>query len=295
MTHWIMALLDETPIKPADDSKKSISPPPAYVFTANDKVNLPPPTPQRGATPRARGRPRGSTPARSTPGPKASSPSKRKPKTPKAPSAAEVKAEAQEQAKEASESLQNALNTAATAADKTLGKSPKKSAAPSSHKASAKKGSPTADGETATIEVDSAVEVNGNVETTTTNVRFHLPGGQEIPHPENPEEMIEQAKKVVEEARKLEGESSTTTKSKRKADTLDDGDDDDDDDAAAGDQNQPAKRQRLLEQKLKTERVRNRTLAAAGFVATVGYVLTLEFLRGPRSLTMGRGLAMWLM
>ena len=269
MTHWIMALLDETPIKPADDSKKSISTPPAYVFTANDKANMPPPTPQRGATPRARGRPRGSTPARSTPGPKASSPRKKQPKTPKAPTAAEAEAEAKEQAKEASESLQNALNSAATAADQTINKSPKKSATGSSSKANSKKGPPTTDGEKVTIEVDSAVEVNGDVETTTTNVKLQMPGGQEIPHPEKPEEMIEEAKKVVQEARRLEGESSRSAKSKRKAEVLDD----DDDDAGEGDESQPAKRQRLLEQKLKTERVRNRTLAAAGFVATVGYVL----------------------
>ena len=261
MTHWIMALLDETPIKPADDSKKSISTPPAYVFTANDKTHMPPPTPQRGATPRARGRPRGSTPAKSTPGPKASSPRKKQPKTPKAPTAAEAKAEAKEQAKEASESLQNALNSAATAADQIVDKPPKKSAAGSSSKTGPKKDSSTTDGEKVTIEVDSAVE------TTTTNVKIQMPGGQEIPHPENPEEMIEQAKDMVKEARKLDSESSRSTKSKRKAGALDD---DDDDDVGEGDENQPVKRQRLLEQKLKTERVRNRTLVAASFVATVG-------------------------
>ena len=267
MTHWIMALLDETPIKPADDAKKTISSPPPFIFTANDKNSMLPPTPQRGATPRARGRPRGSTPARSTPGPKASSPRKSKAKTPKGPSAAEVEAEANEQAKEASASLQNALDSAATAADENVSKASKKGAVKSPTKSNLKKEPPKADAESVKIEVDSAVQVNGNVETTTTNVKVQMPGGQELPHPENPEAMIEQAKEMVKEANKLEAESSKASKSKRKAEVLDDDDDIGDDD---GEENQPAKRQRVLEQKLKTERVRNRVLAATGVIATVG-------------------------
>ena len=285
MTHWVMALLDPRPIKPVEDAKKAISTPPPYVFTANDQAQMPPPTPQRGATPRARGRPRGSTPARSTPAPKASSPRKReiKPKTPKAPSVAEVEADIKEQAKEASESLQNALNSAANAAEKgaekvidkvtekTGGKVAKKAAAEPSTKASSKKETPKTEADDhVKIEVDSAVQVNGNVETTTTNVKVHIPGGAELPHPENPEKMIEQAKLMVQEAKKLEGSTAKSSKSKRKAEVLDDEEDDDDDEGDEEDDNQPAKRQRLLQQKLKTERVRNRALTLTGAVATVG-------------------------
>ena len=232
MVAWIRALVDEAPIpKNMDDPHKSISPPPKYVFTANDKTHLPPPTP-RGTTPRARGRPRASSPGKSsTPVHK----SPRKSRTTKASKDSNAA-----HAREASASLQSALNDAASIAD-----------------------SESVDGEKVRVDVESTTRVNGETESTTTKVQIEMPGeSAQLPLPENPEEMIQKAKEMVEEARKLDGESSSKA-SKRKAEELDEDDDEDEDRLEL----QPAKKTKLLEQQLKKEKVRTRALF--GFAATL--------------------------
>ena len=129
--------------------------------------------------------------------------------------------------------------------------------------------SESVDGEKVVVEVESAVEVNGNTETTTTNVKVEMPGGSaDLPLPESAEQMIETAKEMVEEARKLDGEASSRSKaSKRKADVLDDSEDEEGDA-----QLQPAKRARVLERELKKERVRKRALIGVAATLAVGYV-----------------------
>ena len=234
MVAWIKALVDEAPIpKNMDDPGKSISPPPKYVFAANDKTHLPPPTP-RGNTPRARGRPRASSPGKSsTPAPK----SPRKSRTTKASKESNAA-----HAREASASLQSTLNDAASIAD-----------------------SESVDGEKVRVDVESTTKINGETESTTTKVQVEMPGGSaELPLPEKPEEMIQKAKEMVEEARKLDGESSSKA-SKRKAEELDEDEDDDEDEDRL--ELQPAKKTKLLEQELKKEKVRTRALF--GFAATL--------------------------
>lgn len=236
MVPWIRALVDETPIaKSMDDPQKSISPPPKFIFAANDKAHLPPPTP-RGATPRARGRPRASSPAKSTtPAPK----SPRKSRTTKA-----AKESNAAHAREASASLQSALNDAASIAD-----------------------SESIDGERVRVDVESIVKVNGDTESTTTKVQIQMPGASaELPLPENPEEMIQKAKEMVEEAKKFEGESSSRV-SKRKAEELDEDDDEDGEIEL-----QPAKKTKLLEQHLKKETVRKRALIGFATTLAIGSV-----------------------
>ena len=236
ITPWILALLDEAPVaKSTEDPKKSISPPPKYTFTANDKTLLPPPT----ATPRGRGRPRASSPIKnSTPGGKAASPRPRKPRATKATNAANAAT-----AREASASLQAALDNAASVAD-----------------------SESVDDERVKVEVESVSNINGDgeVETEETTVRVKMPAGtEEFPFVESAEEMISKAKEMVEEARKLEGEASGRSRApKRKADKFDDDEDEEADKAL-----QPAKKARLLEQELKTQKVRTR--AVIGIAATL--------------------------
>ena len=240
MVPWVRALVDETPIAKnnMDDPQKSISPPPKFVFAANDKAHLPPPTP-RGATPRARGRPRAISPAKSTtPAPK----SPRKSRTTKA-----AKESIAAHAREASASLQSALNDAASIAD-----------------------SESIDGERVRVDVESVVKVNGDTESTTTKVQIQMPGGSaELPLPENPEDMIQKAKEMVEEAKKLDGESSSKV-SKRKAEELDEDDDDDEDGEM---ELQPAKKAKLLEQHLKKETVRKRALIGFATTLAIGSVI----------------------
>lgn len=242
---WILALLDKSDvadINNPDDPEKSISPPPKFTFTANEKNHFSPPhaTP-RGATPRARGRPRAISPSKNgTPAPKTAP--IRKPRATKASNAANAAA-----ARDANASLQATLDSAASLAD-----------------------TESVDGEKVVVEVETAVEVNGNAETTTTNVKIEMPNGsKDLPLPESPEEMIQQAKAMVEEARKLNGESSVTSNPlKRKAEALDDEDEDED----AESESPPTKRARVLEQELTKQKVRNRAIFGVAATLVIGYV-----------------------
>lgn len=236
---WIAALLDEAEVaevKNPDDQTKSISPPPKYTFKANDMKHLPPPN-ARIQTPRPRGRPRATSPSKNGTTKNGGTP--RKPRSTKATNAASAAT-----AREVAPSQQPVGDNAASVAD-----------------------SESVDGERVIVEVESNVQVNGKGETTTTNVRIDMPSGlAELPLPQNPEEMIEQAKEMVAEAVKLEGNSSSKSKSlKRKAEVLDDSEDE------AGDNElQPAKRARLLSEELKKERVRKRALIGVVTTLAIG-------------------------
>ena len=121
-----------------------------------------------------------------------------------------------------------------------------------------------ANGETVTVNVETTVDKKGDTETTKTNVKVSMPEGTaELPLPDSPEQMIETAKKMVEEARKLDGAKGSSG-SKRKAEELDDDDEEGDGEL------QPAKRARLAEQKLKRERVRNRALVGVAATLAIG-------------------------
>ena len=162
-------------------------------------------------------------------------------------------------ARQASETLQAALDSAASVAET-------ESEVGERGGADARAGD-VADGEKVTVAVEQAVEVKGNVETTTTNVRVEMPAGSpQLPLPENTEDMIAKAKEMVEEAQKLE---STSSKGKRKVSTLDDSEDEEKDRVL-----QPAKKARLLEQEVKRQRVRNRALFGVAATLAIGSVTT---------------------
>lgn len=145
-------------------------------------------------------------------------------------------------AAEASETLQAALDTAAS--------EPASSVPPDSATLADSK---------VKIEVETSKSEQNGVETTTTNVSVEMPAGSpELPLPEDAEKMIEKAKQMVEEAQKLEsdgtGENGKLSK-KRKADSAAE---DSLDGALPA---HPAKKAKVLEEKLKREKVRNRALA----------------------------------
>lgn len=140
----------------------------------------------------------------------------------------------------ASASLQAALDTAASTADSE---------------------SVVSEGDRVKVEVDSAIDVTGDTETTHTHVTVEMPKGfPELPLPEDTEKMIETAKKMVEEAKELDAESSSKPGKKRKAQ-------DSNPDADTTLAVQPAKKAKVLEEKLKREKVRTRALV--GVTATL--------------------------
>ncbi|KAI4139500.1 MAG: hypothetical protein L6R39_006264 [Caloplaca ligustica] len=234
---WVTALLDPAPVEKASESQhKTISTPPRYVFTANDRTHLPPPVSRASTPARSRGRPRGASPTKSE---KAGSP--RKQRVTKA-----MKAENEANTKAAAASLQEALKQATPAlSDKTE------------------------DQDVVKVELNETTQVKGDVERKIMNVKVDLPGGMaaNMPPQEQTEEIIREARATVEAARKLDGVSSKGSK-KRKAEDLDE-----DSDEEADRQLQPAKKARVAEQMLKKERVKNRALFGVAATLAIGAII----------------------
>ena len=251
---WIVALLDPMAIQA--DEKKAISPPPKYKFTSNEQTFLPPPTSTPG---RGRGRPRATSPTKKD---KMTSPRKRMTKAAKEANATT--------ARQASESLQAALDAASVAESESVEPPSINGETPASPPKKASKKHAKDDDDKVKVKVQSAVEKDGDIETTHTTVSVQMPpGSPELPLPETTEEMVAKAKEMVEEAKKLEGESSKSS-SKRKAEALDD--EDDTDGLLNGAAAQPAKKTKLMEQEVRKQQVRNRALMGVAASLAIGYV-----------------------
>ena len=244
ITPWIRALLDPSPVQA--DEKKPINAPPPFTFTAGDKLKLAPPsTPARG-----RGRPRAASPIKATPAGKATSPRKRVTKALKEASAAA--------ARQASDALQAVADNTASPI-----KTSKKDLSDKVNGIVSKDAKPSED--KVTVAVDQSVEVNGDIETTHTKVSVSMPAGSPgLPLPETTEDMIAKAKEMVEEAAKLEGESSKG--GKRKADQLDA----DDEEVTSSAADQPTKKAKLMLQEIKKQKVRTRALVGVAVTAAIG-------------------------
>jgi hypothetical protein len=238
MYNWVRALLDPSEIvqSPAT-TKKHISPPPKYDQFPGKPI-LPPPSVSKGSKSRST---RSASPSKiASPAKRAgsvASPRKRQSKAAKEANLANANA--------ASAALQSALDDAASTVEQD-----------------------SVNGETVKVEVDSSVDVNGDTETTHTNVSVEMPvGSPELPLPADAEKMLETAKKMVEEARALEGESAPKQPRKRKVDEVEPEELDADLPA------QPAKKAKVLEEKLKREKVRTRALVGVTATLAIAYVL----------------------
>lgn len=230
MYTWVQALLDPKEIEQSAGKKKHISPPPKFEIPAVEP--MPPPV----AAPAARGRGRPSMSPNKIASPIKKNGSPRKPRQTKAQKEANAV-----NANAASATLQAALDTAASTADSE---------------------SVISDSDKVKVEVDSAIDVNGDTETIHTHVTVEMPtGSPELPLPEDTEKMIETAKQMVEEARELDAEPSTKSSKKRKA--QDSSVDAEPNSSVA----QPAKKAKVLEERLKREKVRTRALV--GVTATL--------------------------
>ena len=237
------ALLDPTEIVQSPSSaKKQIAAPPKFDGPL-ENIKLPPPGPTPG---RGNSRLRSQSPSKiASPIKSKASPRKRQTKAQKEASIASANA--------ASATLQSALDDAASTAGASSSTTAVEPQTPSSS-------SPALNGEMVKVEVDQSVDVQGTTETTHTNVTVEMPAGSpELPLPQDTEKMLETAKKMVEEAKALE--SSPKVSRKRKAEEVEPSDLDGELPA------QPAKKARVLEEKLKREKVRTRALV--GVTATL--------------------------
>lgn len=230
---WVEALLDPTDIQTSDSTaKKGIAAPPKFELK-DVKLSPPPTMGKRSRSARA------ASPAKATPARVKASPKKKQTKKEKEANTAYANA--------ASASLQSALDDAISVAEATP--------APESvtDEISEQLTNGASPEQTVRVEVDQEVEVDGDTEITHTNVTVEMPAGlPELPLPEDTEAMLETARKMVEEAKTLEG--SPKQPRKRKVEEVEPSDVD------AELPIQPAKRAKVLEEKYKRERVRTRAV-----------------------------------
>ncbi|EUC50605.1 hypothetical protein COCMIDRAFT_81480 [Bipolaris oryzae ATCC 44560] len=117
------------------------------------------------------------------------------------------------------------------------------------------------------IEVKQTVETNGDTEKTSTSVTVDVPHDHAaLPEPEDPTAMIEEAKRMVAEAQKLEGGSPSVTRSSKRGieEVLDE------EDLADERLNKLAKKAYTTEQKMTKEKVTRRALVGLGVMAAIG-------------------------
>lgn len=119
------------------------------------------------------------------------------------------------------------------------------------------------------VEVDEVVEKVDDVETVHTTVKVKMPSAHpDLPLPDTAEGIIEQAREMVEEGRKLEAAKGADSKSlKRKADEVEDAEE------AESSAVQPAKKAKTetaIEATLKRERVKSRALVGIVTALAVG-------------------------
>jgi hypothetical protein len=118
------------------------------------------------------------------------------------------------------------------------------------------------------IEVQQTVETNGDTEKTSTNVTVDVPHNHPaLPEPEDPTAMIEEAKRMVAEAQRLDGGSSAEVikSSKRRIeDVLDK------EELADERLSKLAKVAYTTEQKMTKEKVTRRALVGLGVMAAIG-------------------------
>ncbi|KAF2451277.1 hypothetical protein P171DRAFT_3084 [Karstenula rhodostoma CBS 690.94] len=248
MRRWIDALLDPTPIEKGNKDKHTthIQMPPRFDPSAVPSASFE--APKLRASTRARSTRSASPSKMATPSRKIATP--RKPRAKKATEVVQT---------EEMEVVETATGAAAGALQNSIENGTALSA-PSDGEAK---------DETVRIEVQETIEQDGDVETKTTNVKVDVPADHpELREPEDPAELIKQARAMVEEANKLDGVDATKgVVSKRKAEELGE-------DEAAALPLRPAKLARThstIEQKHAKEKVTRRALVG---VAVMGAITT---------------------
>ena len=255
MRHWVLALLDNEPIEKGAKDKHNvhIQAPPKFDLRKAQNVKLPPHTAVR------------STRARST---RSVSPSKlatpnRKIATPRKSRATRGRSEAMK-AEEIFQSIATESPSSALVSNGTKYSEPLSSSVNGDIKEAQ---DDEVKSETVRIEVKETVEQKGDSEITTTNVQIDVPTSHpELREPEDPAKMIEEAKRMVEEARELDaGVSSALKSSKRKVEEVID-----EEDLELERPTKLSKKLYTTEQKLTKEKVTRRALVGLTVMAALG-------------------------
>jgi hypothetical protein len=265
MRHWVEALLDPAPIEKGnkDKSNTHIQSPPKFDIATATPAKLPP---LGLRTTRARST-RSVSPSKSaTPSRKIATP--RKARTARGAMKSDI-TKAEELFKSAvtpSSALQaiiaNDVTPSESAASSVDGDINQTEVEPEhEHRPEVKEG-------TVHIEVQQTVETNGDTERTSTNVSVDVPHNHPaLPEPEDPAAMIEEAKRMVAEAQRLDGGSSAevTKSSKRRIeDVLDT------EELADERLSKLVKVAYTTEQKMTKEKVTRRALVGLGVMAAIG-------------------------
>ncbi|KAL5117913.1 hypothetical protein ACEQ8H_004232 [Pleosporales sp. CAS-2024a] len=263
MRHWIEALLDPAPIEKGSKDKVNthIQQPPIFDLDNAAPATLPAHSSLRAST-RARSTRSVSPSKMATPARKIATP--RKPRTTRGG----VKSEVQK----VDEAIESSASKAASALSHVMtnGTDMDDSIASDSVSGEVKAVEPAQQVKEGHvhIEVQETIETNDGVETKSTNVTIDVPHSHaELPEPEDPVKMVQEARRMVEEARKLEGNSPSglVKSSKRKVDEAVEEEE--------LQQARPAKAARVAyttEQKLVKEKVARRAMFGVLAMAAIG-------------------------
>lgn len=266
MYDWVRALLDPTDIVQSPSSaKKHITPPPKFELPSDE----PAPSSQNGRSRRSASPSKKSTSPRKS---RAGRPTKDVLATPSTTAANNTLQEAldrttNQEADGTSQVLSTVEETevkvSASPEKKTKGRKSKKAAAEAEEdkaeekkeekKAEKKKKKETKEKET---EAEAAAADDADTAQTRNTVSLEMPISlPQVPSAAETEEMISKAKEMVEDAIKTQSTQGTAAKVTKKRKPVEE-----DDEETAAEAAQRTKKARVLEDKLKRERVRNRAL-----------------------------------
>ncbi|KAF1992705.1 hypothetical protein P154DRAFT_583573 [Amniculicola lignicola CBS 123094] len=257
MRLWIESLLDPAAIEKGTKDKYNlhISMPPKYEINTVQPTSAVPPTlrPTRARSSRSVSPSKIATPAR-----KIATPRKRTTRSTPKPESQHAEEVMEPRTTRASSALHSVMNNGIAPVEAV--------AAPELVNGEVKPA------DTIHIEVQETVETNGDIETTTTNVKIDVPADHpELSTPEDPTETLVQAHKIVEEVTKLEGSSSRSGKGKRKAEEISqDAEAEAEAEVVEARPAKVAKTAYTTEQKLTKEKVTRRALVGLGVMAAIG-------------------------
>lgn len=268
MYDWVRALLDPTDIVQSPSSaKKQITPPPKFELPLDEPTT----SSQRGRSRRSASPSKKSTSPRKA---RAGRPTKDVLATPSTTAANNTLQEALDMSTSLeADGTPQVLSTVEETEVKVSGSPEKKPKGRKSKKAAAEAEEDKAEGKKeekktekkkkkdvkekgTEVEATAAAEATDNAQAAQTTVSLEMPIGlPEVPSAAETEEMIAKAKEMVEDAIKTQSTQGAAAKVTKKRKPVEE-----DDEETAAEAAQRTKKARVLEDKLKRERVRNRAL-----------------------------------